>query len=118
MNESNQEAERRAVKHRLDEDLNEISFRGHDEVLKRAFRPSRRQRLSAWWNKDVEFSLGPVSAAFALLLLITAVGLPIYEASTRFSPEERYDRSIQLIETRSGIYDKAFYERMVNKHEN
>ncbi|MCQ6561075.1 hypothetical protein [Paenibacillus mendelii] len=105
--------ERERMKSRLDEELDGITFTGHAQVRNRTHPRTWRDRLSAFWNKELELPLVPIGAAAALLLFWGVSQQPedsVSEEDLRLTQRE-------LIETGGNTYWKDVYEEAVRKHE-
>ena len=59
--------EKDSVKRQLEHELKQITFTKHQEVLKRTHPVSLKQKLRAFWNKEVEIPLIPIGAVLTLV---------------------------------------------------
>lgn len=56
------------VKQKLDEELKSLKFTKQIEVLETMKQPTWREKLHAFWNKEITIPILPVSTAIVLLL--------------------------------------------------
>ena len=101
------------MKSRLNEELDGIKFTGHTHVRKHTHPRTWRDRMSAFWNKELELPLVPIGAAAALLLFWSVSHQPDHSATEGDIPLTQRE----LIETGGNTYWKDVYEEAVRKHE-
>ncbi|TVY01194.1 hypothetical protein [Cohnella terricola] len=103
--------ERERIKNRLDEELGGLQFGGQEETLRRTHPRSWRDRLRAFWNKEIEVSLLPLGASLAVILAVAA----IYQLSDakNDSGDTDWRDGRQLVEAGGNTYWKDDYERAV-----
>ncbi|MDO3411974.1 hypothetical protein QWJ34_19585 [Saccharibacillus sp. CPCC 101409] len=111
----NEQHERETVKRKLDEELNAVNFRAHDNVLRRTHPASLRARLSALWNREVEIPLRPAGIAFGAAALGLALILPYAARPPRDVQTTAPQR--QMIEAGGSFYWKDLYEKAVSEHD-
>ena len=73
----NHQNERKQIKQALDQELSGTAFSKKAAVLRRTHPKTRKEKLDALWNREVQVPLIPLGAA--LFLMITAgtlVGMP------------------------------------------
>lgn len=103
------------MKQKLDHELEHVTFKAQDSVLKRVKHKSFRTKLSKWLNKEVEVPLVPV-ATTSLLLFVSITLNPFLS-----SREEPVDSSVsykeELIEKGGSVYWRSWFME-VKQHEN
>ncbi|AOM84255.1 hypothetical protein [Salisediminibacterium beveridgei] len=73
----NHQNERKQIKQALDQELSDVTFSGKDSVLSRTHPKTRKEKLDALWNREVQVPLIPLGAAMFLMITAgTLVGMP------------------------------------------
>lgn len=104
--------EKQAVKAKLDCELRELHFTGYNSVLRKTKPRSLSEKLSSFWNKELEIPLLPV--VFATGLFFTA--LTIKDDVNKQTITARNDN--EIIQIAGSMYWKDDYEKAVKLHEN
>lgn len=109
--------ERDTVKKRLDEELKNLQFTGHDRVIKQTHPPTFGARLLALWNKEIEIPVKPIGAIGAIILIVS---LTLHQPEIKQRPQQNTPQRVnrELIEAGGNTYWKDIYEQAVKKHEN
>ena len=107
--------ERKRVREQLDEELSELRFQGHEEVLKRLQPVAWRERLRELWNREIEVPLVPVGLMVAL---IAGASLWLRQPPSVQDTSADLPKKTELIEVAGNVYWKEDYERMIASVEN
>lgn len=103
--------EKNKVKDQLDRELQSIKFTKYQEVIERTHPVSYKQRLFAFWNKEIDIPLVPVSATLAFFLFFVWGGSEW--------KDERQTNVIQreLVDAGGSTYWKDDLEKVVSLRE-
>jgi len=105
------------VKRKLDEELSGLRFGDRQKVLGRTHPKTRRDRLRALWNKELELPVVPIGAA--LLLFFTAAFLYRAVLQPKASlPHGGTAFKREMIEEGGSVYWKDVLERRLALDEN
>lgn len=104
--------EKQAVKVKLDCELRELHFTGYDNVLQKTRARSFSEKLSSFWNKELEIPVLPI--VFAAGIFFTA--LIIKDDLIKQDIAARKDN--EMIQIAGSMYWKDDYEKAVELHEN
>ncbi|MGI2293801.1 hypothetical protein [Paenibacillus sp. GXUN7292] len=108
-------AEHKTLRAELDEELEKLTFSGKMEVRKRTHPKSRKDKLIALWNKELELSPIPlISAAVSCLLIVWSIGA--YDTSLQLSKSAPYTQATELVEAGGNIYFKEQYEGRLQQY--
>lgn len=110
--------DREEIRERLAEELAPLRFGGQDEVLRKARPAGWRNRISAFWNKELMLPLQPLALCVIVFVIAAAAwklneapgGSPSKQSGT-VPPAQR-----QLIEIGGNMYWKDLYDRAVKQH--
>ncbi|MEF2244723.1 hypothetical protein [Paenibacillus sp. IITD108] len=109
----NNEDER--LQEKLDGELGMLTFTGQMEVLKHTHPKSRKDKLIALWNKELELSPIPLAAAaVSCLLIFWSIGA--YDTSLPLGKSVPLVKSIELVEAGGNIYYKEQYEGRLKQY--
>ncbi|MYL53865.1 hypothetical protein GLW08_11010 [Pontibacillus yanchengensis] len=103
---------RRNVQQKVDQELEHVTFQSQAQVLEKVKPSTKKQRLQAWLNKEVEVPLVP--AATASLLLFASLTFPPFFLSNNQEHPTVHDTD-ELIERGGSVYWKSSY--MEVKHD-
>lgn len=110
--------ERDEFKKQLDEELRSVTFTGHEQVLRQTHPPTRRARLLALWNKELDIPLKPVGAFAAILIAGTVLlYFPQHGTQTQTGQSVQQPGQRELIQAGGNMYWKDIYEQAVQRHE-
>ncbi len=98
----------------LDKEVSQLHFSGHKEVLKRTHPKTVKEKLSIWWNKEIEIPLRLIGAILICFLLIGSYSF--YE-NMRNDNEINHDVDRVLVEEGGNVYWKDDLERAVGQNE-
>jgi len=99
----------------LDEELDKLTFTGRIEVLKRTHPKSRKEKLIALWNKELELSPIPLAAAaVSCLLFFWSIGA--YDTNLQLEKRAPLVKSIELVEAGGNIYYKEQFEGRLQQY--
>lgn len=107
--------EQKVITQQLLQELNELHFEGHHQVIKQTHPTSWKQRLAARWNKEIELPLLPSSMVLALFIIAL-----IYIQGQAKHQDEIVIASNQpkLIEEGGNTYWEDLYQKAVVRIEN
>lgn len=107
-------SDRNEMRERLEEEVADLRFTGHEAVMRRIQSPSRLDKLRAFWNREIEVPVVPAS------LLLAVLAGACFQLRPPEASETKTDTAQQaeLIEVEGNIYWKEDYERMVARVEN
>lgn len=60
--------EKTQIKKHLDQELKDLHFTKHVDVLNKIKQPTKKEKLSQLWNKEVTIPILPVSSVLVILL--------------------------------------------------
>ncbi|MFC5404941.1 hypothetical protein [Cohnella soli] len=98
------------ISQRLDEELNIVKFTRAEETIRRTHPRTRRDRLHAWWNKELRVPLLPIGVGFVVAMTLF-VGIRLKEISIR-GEVPLYERR-ELVQAGGNMYWKDEYEKAV-----
>ncbi|WP_217588256.1 hypothetical protein [Lentibacillus saliphilus] len=103
--------EKNRIKAQLNDELAHYHFSKQENVLQRTHPITRRQKISAIWNKEITIPLLPVGAVCMTLLLM-------FGYKEIIVPNMRHtgDKT-ELVEIAGNTYWKSDYERLVARYE-
>ncbi|MFD0717295.1 hypothetical protein [Paenibacillus sp. GCM10027626] len=104
----------RSCREQLDNELMELTFTARDQVIGRTHPRSRREKLAAWWNKELELSLVP------LVPIVAAASLLLFWAMAFYSdgPESEVLRKQRtVIEAGGNMYWDDIFAKKVRTYE-
>lgn len=102
--------ERAYIRSKLDGELEEVRFGRAEDVLRRTHPRTWRDRLRAFWNKEIEVPVLPLGLSFAVILAISAAS----QLRDRVGDgDAALPESRELIEAGGNTYWKDDYERAV-----
>ncbi|KMJ58328.1 hypothetical protein AB685_10515 [Bacillus sp. LL01] len=104
--------ENRAVKEKLDHELGELYFTGHERVLRKTHPKSFNEKLSSFWNKELEIPVLPIVLTVGLFFTTISIKSELFHTETHL----RADR--EMIEFAGYTYWKDDFEKAVKLHEN
>ncbi|WP_404449599.1 hypothetical protein LG307_07970 [Sutcliffiella horikoshii] len=107
-----QHKEKQAVKERLDHELKDFHFTGCEKVLQKTHQNSFAEKLSSFWNKEIELPILPL--VVAAVLMISTISLKDDLNNEVTSSETQRE----IIKIAGYSYWKDDYERAVKQHEN
>ncbi|WP_226680788.1 hypothetical protein [Sutcliffiella horikoshii] len=107
-----QHKEKQAVKERLDHELKDFHFTGCEKVIQKTHAKSFTEKLSSFWNKEIEVPVVPIVVA-AVLLFSTISLRDDLNGEVRTTQGER-----EIIQIAGYAYWKDDYERAVKEYEN
>jgi hypothetical protein len=102
--------EKERIKKQLEHELKHITFTNQQKVLARTHPVTRKEKLMALWNKEVEIPLLPVGTVLTLLFL--AWGISTFDIEQKTVLAER-----ELVEVGGNTYWKDELEKVVVFHE-
>ncbi|XID92737.1 hypothetical protein ACF3MZ_30515 [Paenibacillaceae bacterium WGS1546] len=102
--------ERAHIRNKLDAELEEVRFGRADDVLRRTHPRTWRDRLRAFWNKEIEVPVLPLGLSFAVILAVTAASQLRERAG---DGDAALPGGRELIEAGGNTYWKDDYERAV-----
>jgi hypothetical protein len=104
------ENEKNKVKKQLEQELQNVRFTKHQEVMNRTHPVSFKHKLASFWNKEIEIPLLPIGAALTLLLFSWGI--------SGFNPEQQTTTpERELVEFGGNMYWKDELEKVVVFHE-
>ncbi|MEK8129114.1 hypothetical protein WMW72_14510 [Paenibacillus filicis] len=103
-----------SIRDRLDAELSGTRFTGQHKVLERTHPKGWRQKLSSWWNSELELPLVPVSLVF--LVLFGAVEVNRLQSSSSGGKTTAQERR-ELIEVGGSTYWKDEFDKAVARSE-
>ncbi|WP_040951826.1 hypothetical protein [Gorillibacterium massiliense] len=106
--------ERMEGKKQLEQELAGLHFASEDAVIGRSHPVTRKERLLALWNKELELPAVPV--AIAGLLVAAFLFIPFTSGSTSSVTPEKLAAERQWVQVAGNIYWQDVYERMVNRY--
>ncbi|WP_156317847.1 hypothetical protein [Bacillus sp. CHD6a] len=106
-----QHKEKQAVRKRLDDELKDFHFTGCEKVLQKTHPNSFKEKLSSFWNKEVELPILPI--IMATVLMISTISL----REDRKNELTTTQANREIIQIAGYTYWKDDYERMVKEHE-
>lgn len=101
--------DKKRVKQKLDEELRTLQFTKQADVLEKLIQPTQKDKLHAWWNKEIAIPILPVSSAVFLLLFGYGF-FTLYD-----SYEENEEKTV--IEINGNTYWKDELERRISIEE-
>lgn len=101
----------RAVKDKLNKELGELHFSGHDKVLRRSHPKSLSEKLSSFWNLEIEIPALPIVLAAGLLFTTMSMKSDLFQTETRLWADR------ELIDFAGNTYWKDDFEKAVKLHE-
>ncbi|MBD2843863.1 hypothetical protein IDH44_01550 [Paenibacillus sp. IB182496] len=104
-------SEQAAVRARLEEALGGLRFGGKAAVLRRTHPATRRERLAAWWNRELEVPVLPAGALLLAGVLILALAYGPWDDS--IAPTAVHEPKRTLVEAGGNLYWQDEYERAV-----
>jgi hypothetical protein len=107
-----QHKEKQAVRERLDHELKDFHFTRCEKVLQKTHPKSFTEKLSSFWNKEIEIPILPV--VVATVLILSTISLRDDRDSEVITTQA--DR--EIIQIAGYTYWKDDYERVVKEHEN
>ncbi|UAL48852.1 hypothetical protein [Sutcliffiella horikoshii] len=108
-----QHKEKQAVKERLDQELKDFHFTGCEKVLQKTHTKSFVDKLSSFWNKEIEVPVLPIVVAATLILSTISLKDDLKNNEITTTQAER-----EIIQIAGYTYWKDDYERAVKLHEN
>ncbi|NLP50629.1 hypothetical protein [Bacillus sp. RO1] len=106
-----QHKEKQAVRERLDNELKDLHFTGCEKVLQKTHPKSFTEKLSSFWNKEIELPILPV--VVATMLILSTISLRVDRDNVVITTQA--DR--EIIRIAGYTYWKDDYERVVKEHE-
>jgi len=100
-----------SIRNKLDEEMGELRFSRAEDVLRRTHPRSWRDRLLAFWNKELEVPVLPVGLSLAVILAVVAADRLKGTGHGQEPGAAASER--QLIEAGGNTYWKDDYERAV-----
>lgn len=107
-----QHKEKQAVKERLDHELKDFHFTGCEKVIQKTHPKSFVEKLSSFWNKEIEFPVLPIVLAATLIFSTISLKDDLNSEVTTTQAER------EIIQIAGYTYWKDDYERAVKLHEN
>jgi hypothetical protein len=104
--------EKQKVKAKLDCELRELHFTSYESVLQKTQPRSLTEKLSTFWNKELEIPVLPVVFAAGLFFTV----LTIEDDLNKQDITARNDN--EMIQIAGSMYWKDDYEKAVKLHEN
>lgn len=109
--------EQEIINQQLNQDLSDLHFTRHAEVLNKTHPRTWNERMRGLWNKELELPLVPLGTVcvffFVIIVLYHEAQQPRGAHQTITPPQQR-----ELYRTGGNIYWKDEYERRVAGHEN
>ncbi|WP_404432446.1 hypothetical protein [Sutcliffiella horikoshii] len=107
-----QHKEKQAVKEGLDHELKDFHFTGCEKVIQKTHPKSIVEKLSSFWNKEIELPVLPIVVAATLIFSTISLKDDLNSEVTTTQAER------EIIQIAGYTYWKDDYERAVNLHEN
>ncbi|WP_404350976.1 hypothetical protein LG311_07865 [Sutcliffiella horikoshii] len=107
-----QHKEKQAVKERLDHELKDFHFTGCEKVIQKTHPKSFVEKLSSFWNKEIELPVLPIVLAATLIFSTISLRDDLNSEVTTTQAER------EIIQIAGYTYWKDDYERAVKLHEN
>ncbi|KGP74693.1 hypothetical protein [Pontibacillus yanchengensis] len=102
---------RRNIQQKVDQELEHVTFQSQSQVLERVKPASKKERLRAWLNKEVEVPLVPAATA-SLLLVVSLTFKPFFLSNNQEHPA--IQENDELIERGGSVYWKSSYMEVKN----
>jgi hypothetical protein len=107
--------EQKLITQQLNRELSELQFNRQSEVIKRTHPTTWKQRINAFWNKEIELPLLPIGTAIAVVI---AVFIIIQEQSAPHVETPLVAKQRVLVEEGGNTYSEDVYKRAVVRIEN
>ncbi|MGD7052432.1 hypothetical protein [Sutcliffiella horikoshii] len=104
--------EKQAVKERLDHEIKDFHFTGCEKVIQKTHPKSFAQKLSSFWNKEIELPVLPMVVTATLIFSTISLKDDLNSEVTTTQAER------EIIQIAGYTYWKDDYERAVKEHEN
>ncbi|MEN2768434.1 hypothetical protein [Ornithinibacillus xuwenensis] len=105
--------EKERIKAHLNNELKHTHFTKQQDVLKRVYPHTWKQKIVTLWNKEIQIPIIPITALFVLVM----VSVGSLENSPTDSIDE-HNKERVLVDIAGNYYWEDEFERALLKHEN